>query len=145
MTALHPLIAQLAAERARRGLTRTAAANRAGISERSLRDWEHGGYPNLAALQDYLDALGLRLVAIPAGPAHDTGEETPPGEQIPFGELILGAGEKGCGSCRQVRSLRDFTKDRSRKDGLSWRCRFCVADLYRQRKDRTDREQREVA
>lgn len=143
MTAPHPLIAQLADERTRRGLSRTAAAQRAGISERSLRDWEHGGYPNLAALQDYLDALGLRLIAIPAGPA-DLDHE-PPGDQIPFGQLILGDGEKACSSCSQIRSRRDFTKDRSRKDGLSWRCRFCVAALYRQRRDRTDREQQEVA
>lgn len=139
----HPLIAQLAAERRRRDLSRTDAAQRAGISERSLRDWENGGMPNLSALQDYLDALGLRLIAIPAGPGE---ADEPPGEQIPFGQLILSDGEKFCPSCQQVRSRRtDFHRDASRKDGLYARCKTCVSAEYLDRKQRAEQQQRGAA
>lgn len=65
-------------------------------------------------------------------------------EQIPYGELVIGPGEKWCGSCRQVRSRRtDFNVDRSRKDGLYARCRVCLSGEYQERKARAEREQQE--
>lgn len=67
-------------------------------------------------------------------------------DQLPYGQLIIGPGEKWCGSCSQVRSRRtDFHVDRSRRDGLYARCRVCVAGEYLARKNSTDRGQREVA
>lgn len=139
----HPLIAQLADERRRRGLSQVAAANRAGISVSTLNAWEAGALPNLAALQCYLDALDLRIVAIPA--QAPTPVWRAPGQQIPFGQLTVGDGEKWCPDCAQVRSVSEFTVDRQRRDGLAWRCRFCAAERYRQRSEQADREQREVA
>lgn len=145
MTSLHPhpVIAQLAEERRRRGLSQVAAASRAGISVSSLNAWENGAAPTLAALQCYLDALGMRLVAIPADAPTPT--YRPAGEQSQFGELPVSRGEKWCPDCRQVRARSEFTVDRSRRDGLAWRCRLCAAERYRRRKKRTDREQREAA
>lgn len=65
-------------------------------------------------------------------------------DQLPYGELVIGPGEKWCGSCRQVRSRRtDFNVDRSRKDGLYARCKVCLADEYQERKARAEREQQE--
>jgi transcriptional regulator with XRE-family HTH domain len=139
----HPLIAQLADERRRRGLSQVAAANRAGIAVSSLNAWEAGALPNLAALQCYLDGLGLRIVAIPA--EAPTPVWRPPGQQIPFGQLTVGDGEKWCPDCEQVRAVSEFTTDRQRRDGLAWRCRFCAAERYQRRKKHTHREQREVA
>lgn len=139
----HPLIAQLADERRRRGLSQVAAANRAGISVSSLNAWEAGALPTLAALQCYLDALGMRLVAIPA--QAPTPIWRPPGDQIPFGQLTVGEGEKWCPDCQQVRAESEFTVDRQRRDGLAWRCSFCAAERYRRRKERTNRAHQEVA
>lgn len=68
-------------------------------------------------------------------------------DQLPYGELVIGPGEKWCSSCQQVRSRRtDFHVDRSRKDGLFARCKVCVSqERQEQRRRRADREQREVA
>lgn len=109
----------------------------------SLNAWEAGALPTLAALQCYLDVLGLRLVAIPA--EAPTPIWRPPGQQIPFGEMTVGEGEKRCPGCDQVRSVSEFTVDRQRRDGLAWRCRFCAAERYQRRKKQANREEREVA
>lgn len=77
----HPLLAQLADERRRRGLSQAAVAQRAGLSRSSVEAWEGGAMPTLAALQCLLDALGLRVVAIPADAP--TPSTTGGGEQIP--------------------------------------------------------------
>ena len=66
-------------------------------------------------------------------------------QQLPYGELVLDPVEKYCGACRQVRHRREFHADASRKDGLAWSCKRCVADRHQRRKGRADREQREVA
>jgi hypothetical protein len=68
-------------------------------------------------------------------------------DQLPYGELIIGPGEKWCGSCRQVRSRRtDFHKDASRRDGLYARCKVCVSgERQQQRKARSERGRREAA
>lgn len=69
-------------------------------------------------------------------------------EQLPFGQMVLAAGEKWCGSCQQVRARRDFHKDRSRKDGLYSRCKVCLSEAYQERKKRerqADASLREVA
>lgn len=70
-------------------------------------------------------------------------------DQLPLGQLALDPVEKWCPSCHQVRSRRSgFHRDASRRDGLYARCKVCVAGEHqarRQRRDRTDREQREVA
>jgi transcriptional regulator with XRE-family HTH domain len=137
----HPVIAQLADERRRRGLSQAAAAALAGISVSTLNAWETGAtMPTLAALQCYLDALGLRVIAIPAGVSARVYVERPPGQQIPFGQLTVGEGEKWCPECAQARPVSDFTVDRQRRDGLAWRCRLCAAERYRQRKDREQRD-----
>jgi transcriptional regulator with XRE-family HTH domain len=144
----HPLIAQLADERRRRGLSQAAAAALAGISVSTLNAWETGALPNLAALQCYLDALGFRVIAIPAGVSARVYVERPPGQQIPFGQLTVGEGEKWCPDCAETRPVSDFTADRQRRDGLAWRCRFCAAARYQRqkaRKQRAERDEQEVA
>jgi transcriptional regulator with XRE-family HTH domain len=115
----HPLIAQLADERRRRGLSQVAAANRAGIAVSSLNAWEAGALPNLAALQCYLDGLGLRIVAIPA--EAPTPVWRPPGQQIPFGQLTVGDGEKWCPDCEQVRAVTGWRggAGSARRSGIS--------------------------
>lgn len=128
----HPLLAQLADERRRRGLSQAAVAQRAGLSRSSVEAWEGGAMPTLAALQCLLDALGLRVVAIPADaptPVYDRRRE-----QIPFGQLTVGDGEKWCPACQRALPVAEFTVDRHRRDGLAWRCRGCAADHYQRRK-----------
>ena len=146
MTALnpHPLIAQLTDERRRRGLSQAAVAARAGLSVSSLNAWEGGAMPTLAALQRYLDVLGLRVIAIPADVQARVYVERSPGQQIPFGQLTVGDGEKWCPECAQARPVADFTVDRSRRDGLAWRCRFCDAVRYQRRKARDGQGGREA-
>lgn len=131
MTVPHPLLAQLADERRRRGLSQTALADRAGVGVSSLTAWEGGALPTLAALQPVLDVLGMRLVAIPAA------APTPVyGAQLPLGQLTVGDGEKWCPDCERALPIADFTIDRNRRDGLAWRCRACTADRYQRRKTR---------
>jgi transcriptional regulator with XRE-family HTH domain len=148
MTAPHPLLQQLATERRRAGLRQRDAAARAGLSARSISYWETGTrQPAIDGLELYAAALGFRLIAVPLEqPTEDTDEDTDDdlGEQIPFGELVLGNGEKCCSSCRQVRSVRDFHTDRSRRDGLKYRCRFCCNDANR-RADHRNRNSGEAA
>lgn len=126
MTAPHPLLEQLAAERHRAGLRQRDAANRAGLCARSISYWETGTrQPTLDGLDMYAAALGFRLIAVPLEqPADDSHD---PGEQIPFGELVTDPGEKFCRGCQQTRPLRQFYVDRSRHDGHTSRCKFCVA------------------
>ncbi|MFE9099903.1 helix-turn-helix domain-containing protein [Actinomadura geliboluensis] len=131
----HPLIEQLAEERRRLGLSQTAAADRAGIGRATLSAWEGGALPTLAALQCLVDALGMRLVAIPADeptPVYDP----PFGQQIPFGQLTVSDGEKWCPDCQNTLPIGEFTRDQQRQDGLAWRCRSCAADRYQRRKAR---------
>jgi hypothetical protein len=54
-------------------------------------------------------------------------------DQLPLGQLVIDAAEKWCPDCRQVRATRDFHTDRSRNDGLKYRCRFCCNDANRRR------------
>lgn len=66
MTAPHPLIAALAAERHRRGLTRGQLAARLGYKPQTIRTWEIGrSVPGLERLEDYAAALGCTLALIP--------------------------------------------------------------------------------
>lgn len=144
MNTPHPLLEQLAAERRRAGLRQRDAAARAGLSARSISYWETGTrQPAIDGLEMYAAALGFRLIAVPLEqPAEDTGDGQ--GEQIPFGELIVGAGEKFCPSCGQARAVRDFHADKSRRDGLKYRCRFCCNDADRRRYHR-DHDGKEAA
>ncbi len=64
-------------------------------------------------------------------------------DQIPYGELALDAVEKYCGACGQVRHRREFHTDASRRDGLTWACKVCVADRHQRRQARKGREQQE--
>ena len=45
---------------------------------------------------------------------------------------------KSCSTCKLVKELNDFDKDASRKDGLVYRCKTCIAvaagDSYKRRK-----------
>ena len=36
---------------------------------------------------------------------------------------------KRCSTCREHKSLDNFNKDKSRKDGFSWRCKPCHAEM----------------
>jgi len=65
-------------------------------------------------------------------------------EQLPLGQLVTDPGEKYCPSCRQVRATREFHRDKSRNDGLKYRCRFCCNDANR-RADHRNRRGGEVA
>lgn len=62
----HPLIADLAAERHRRGLSMTAAGERAGINAATISRWESGQrQPCLPELSAYAMALGYALTLTP--------------------------------------------------------------------------------
>lgn len=36
---------------------------------------------------------------------------------------------KRCSTCKEHKSLNNFSKDKSRKDGFSWRCKSCHAEM----------------
>ena len=36
---------------------------------------------------------------------------------------------KRCSTCKEHKSLDNFAKDKSRKDGLSWRCKTCHSEM----------------
>jgi y4mF family transcriptional regulator len=62
MTAAATLAHALRAARRSHGLTQSQLAELAGVSERTLRDLEHGsGSPSLAALLAVTEVLGLRV------------------------------------------------------------------------------------
>lgn len=59
-------------------------------------------------------------------------------DQLPLGELVLDGAEKYCRGCDQVRPRRAFYVDRSRHDGFTSRCKFCVTERNEQRRARLD-------
>jgi transcriptional regulator with XRE-family HTH domain len=124
----HPLVAEMTRARTEHGVTHTGIHDTTGIARSTIRNWETGRRdPQLAMFDTYLRALGLRLAVVPLEqPADDTDDD--PGEQIPFGELVTDPAEKFCRGCQQTRPRRDFYKDRSRRDGLTSRCKFCVTE-----------------
>lgn len=61
-------------------------------------------------------------------------------DQLPLGELALDGAEKYCRGCHQVKHRRNFSIDRSRKDGLFLRCKACVAQEHLDRKARKEQE-----
>lgn len=54
-------------------------------------------------------------------------------DQLPLGQLVIGPGERWCGSCQRILSVRDFQRDLSRRDGLKYVCRSCVSESGRRR------------
>lgn len=52
--------------------------------------------------------------------------------------MLTREAKKQCSRCRALKSLRYFSRDRSRRDGLSHRCRACESerqrDLYMRRR-----------
>lgn len=66
-------------------------------------------------------------------------------DQIPYGQLALDAVEKYCGACGQVRHRREFHADASRRDGLTWACKVCVADRHQRRQARKQRAEEQRA
>lgn len=56
------------------------------------------------------------------------GEDPEVGEQLPYGQLVVGEGEKWCPDCQQVRATTEFNVDRSRKDKLFRKCKHCRSD-----------------
>lgn len=66
-------------------------------------------------------------------------------DQLPLGQLVLDAVEKFCGACGQVRHRRGFHADASRRDGLAWSCKVCVADRHQRRRLREQGEGRREA
>lgn len=68
MATPHPLIAVLAAERKRRGISVAALARRLGYTADAIRGWEKGRTtPDLDRFEDYADALGMRLTLTSKG------------------------------------------------------------------------------
>jgi len=45
--------------------------------------------------------------------------------------MITSDGTKKCTKCKQVKSVSDFTKDASRRDGVSYTCRQCASGRVR--------------
>jgi transcriptional regulator with XRE-family HTH domain len=134
MTAPHEIVLELARRRQELGLTHDDIHASTGIARSSVRNWETGRRaPMLSALDAYLRAMGFRLTVVPLEQPVDVVV----GEQLPFGELVLCKTEKFCSGCQQVRSReRDFHSDRSRGDGLSPYCRYCVSEQRQARKQR---------
>lgn len=144
MSAPHPVVIEAARRREELGLTHEHIHAVTGLARSTVRNWDTGRRsPMLGAFDAYLRANGLRLTVVPLEQPVDVVV----GDQLPFGELVLDASEKFCRGCQQARSRRTgFHSDASRGDGLSPRCKWCVSEKrQRQRRDRTDREQREVA
>lgn len=54
-------------------------------------------------------------------------------DQLPYGQLVVGPGEKWCGGCAQVLPVGAFQQDTSRPDGLKYRCRLCFNEQERKR------------
>lgn len=136
MNAPHPVVTEMARTRTERGVTYTDVHDATGIARSTIRNWEAGRRdPQVAMFDTYLRALGLRLAVVPLDqPADDTDDD--PGNQIPFGELITDPNEKHCRGCQQTRPLRQFYVDRSRHDGHTSRCKFCVADRVEKNEQR---------
>lgn len=122
------LMVDLRDERRAQGLTQKTAALRAGIGEKTISNWEQGlNQPTLESVEIYLASLGLRLVVAPI--EADETEDADLGEQLPYGELVIGEGEKWCPCCCQIRSRKtEFHADRSRRDGLWRKCKHCRRD-----------------
>lgn len=113
----------LAGIRAGRGLLVSEAAREAGLSRTTLAEWESGDHdPTLSNLGTYLESLGLRLTLT----AVDAGDDA--GEQLPYGDLVIAPGEKACNGCGQIRAVREFHVDRSRRDGRVSTCKHCRRD-----------------
>lgn len=63
---LYPLIAQLRAERERRGMSQEELAERAGFTEKQVAKWENGfRQPSAFLLAIWGEALGLAVVTVP--------------------------------------------------------------------------------
>lgn len=136
MTAPHEIVLELARRREELGLTHDDIHATTGIARSTVRNWETGRRaPSLGVLDAYLRAMGFRLTLVQLEQPIDVVV----GDQIPFGELWLCKTEKFCGGCDQVRSReRDFHSDRSRGDGLSPYCRYCVSEQRQARKQRAE-------
>jgi len=133
MTAPHPLIVEMVQRRQALGLTHSDIHAITGLARHTVRNWETGRRaPMLGALDAYLRALGLKLAVVPLSDVEDAVQD----EQLPYGQLVVGEGEKWCGGCQQVRPVREFHVDRSRRDGRRSRCKHCVRE-YMQRRART--------
>jgi len=138
MTAPHPLIKRLCDLRLAAGMSQREAERRAGLGKGTISLWEAGRYgAQVENLARYAALFGLTLALVPA--ADD--EDDVLGEQLPYGQVIVGEGEKWCGGCKQVRSVRAFHQDLSRRDGLKSRCKYCL----KERRERRARRQAEEA
>lgn len=113
----------------------------------TVRDRDADGVA--AALAPILDAGDLdRTAALIIALAALVPDDQPYGEllawtlqdQLPYGQLVVDAVEKYCGACRQVRHRREFHTDASRRDGLTWACKVCVADRHQRRRAREEQE-----
>lgn len=144
MTAPHSIIIELTRLRKQLGLTHSDIHAITGLARSTIRNWEAGRRsPSLDALDAYLRAMGGRLTFEQMERPTDTAVVE---EQLPFGELVLDRSEKFCRGCQQVRRRVDFHSDRSRGDGLSPRCKWCVSERRKeQRQRRTERQQRKAA
>lgn len=97
----HPLVAQLAAERAALDLNRPQVAELAGVSVRALNAVETGTCnPSLTTLDLMARALGFRVA-------------------------LIHIGEKPCRECGQVKPIRLFNTDGRTSDGLATACATC--------------------
>lgn len=64
----HPIVAQLAAERVRQGLTQPKLAERIRYSTDSIKGWETGHKaPSFDSMTLWAGALGYRIALIPVG------------------------------------------------------------------------------
>jgi len=131
MTAPHALVQQLEARRSELGLTGADIQEAVGVTSRALRYWAAGrNDPTLTLFSLVARAHRMKLVLVPDGDA----VSDQAGPQIPFGELILDDNEKYCRGCDQIRPRREFYVDRSRKDGVQSRCKFCVTERNERRR-----------
>ena len=64
----HPIVAQLAAERVRQGLTQPKLAKRIRYSTDSIKGWENGHKaPSFETMTLWAGALGYRIALVPVG------------------------------------------------------------------------------
>lgn len=70
-----------------------------------------------------IKALVVDLAEMASTPADDPSEQV--GDQLPYGDLSASDGEKRCTGCNRMLAYAAFHVDRSRKDGLTYRCKQC--------------------
>lgn len=118
---VHPLVEQLIEERHLLDLSRPEIAHLAGVSVRGVNALETGANtPRLGTLELIARALGYRVA-------------------------LIHVGDKQCRTCKEIKPIRRFGRDRHKPDGLAAECGSCTAQRYHETVARGETPTKEVA